>query len=536
MTPFHHCVKFRLSNARCCQALKRRSRFHSVVTNLSYQSRRALPRDWVRQQNRCPQRLILSTCFCLRNLSSAPGLSHQISRCTFQRGKVEFTRLTHSLSQMFRCFSKVQSVLGQVRKSHTSGALFLLRIDSVFRLVQVCLCCFCRGVLIALVFVLHPDSLMMSGACLKSVSMSRYCAVQSTPTLNTRFNNRRLITSEFSNPSESRRKFNKPRLDALSIPHYVIKKGRCHGARHGKTEEQKEYHMARKLTLKVNILQVFTIDFSEIQFIVNHNSQLAAAEQKCKEWDELAKEDHTYRLTPEEKRRYQGQWYLTLNKSGKNAPMKLRSDFRAAVSMKNPLHHESGEQIEEPISPEQTRQHMASIPLQAYRGGTRIGNELCVVRRKRKSCWPQSMLRQQRKSTSCGSQCKICRESGIFLRSEMAKNRVARRSVSSDVDADRPRRLCGEGLDRTGTTHCRDPEFSVWFEGSACWGGIAQDLPGCDWSGHPVSCPQPCQRVQVKFAEPMADLRFWRWTMTTQRVWSVQFRSRKVSKEIWVHP
>ena len=30
----------------------------------------------------------------------------------------------------------------------------------------------------------------------------------------------------------------------LSIPHYVIKKGRCHGTRHGKTQEQKEYHMA----------------------------------------------------------------------------------------------------------------------------------------------------------------------------------------------------------------------------------------------------------------------------------------------------
>ena len=29
--------------------------------------------------------------------------------------------------------------------------------------------------------------------------------------------------------------------------------------------------VARKLTLKVNILQVFTIDFSEFQFIVNHN-------------------------------------------------------------------------------------------------------------------------------------------------------------------------------------------------------------------------------------------------------------------------
>ena len=29
----------------------------------------------------------------------------------------------------------------------------------------------------------------------------------------------------------------------------------------------------KKSTLKVNISQVFTIDFSEIQFIVNHNSQ-----------------------------------------------------------------------------------------------------------------------------------------------------------------------------------------------------------------------------------------------------------------------
>ena len=35
-------------------------------------------------------------------------------------------------------------------------------------------CSFSRGVFTASVFVLHPDSLMMSGACLKSVSMSRY--------------------------------------------------------------------------------------------------------------------------------------------------------------------------------------------------------------------------------------------------------------------------------------------------------------------------------------------------------------------------
>ena len=108
----------------------------------------------------------------------------------------------------------------------------------------------------------------------------------------------------------------------------------------------------RKWTLKVDILQVFTIDVSEIQFIVNHNSQLDGRNKKCKEWDELAKENHTYHLSTEELKRYQGQWSLTLNKSGKNGLMKLRSNFRAAVSMKNRLHHESGEKVEEPIHPD----------------------------------------------------------------------------------------------------------------------------------------------------------------------------------------
>ena len=49
---------------------------------------------------------------------------------------------------------------------------------------------------------------------------------------------------QFLIDSESRRKFPKLRLDALSIPQNVIKKGRCHGARHSESEEQKEYHIA----------------------------------------------------------------------------------------------------------------------------------------------------------------------------------------------------------------------------------------------------------------------------------------------------
>ena len=163
--------------------------------------------------------------------------------------------------------------------------------------------------------------------------------------------------------SESRRNFNRLRLDAISIPHYVIKRGRCHGARHGKIEEQKEQQRAwnawKRCCKKVDSQGGHFTGIHDrfLRGPVYCESQLAIGwtEQKCKELDELAKEDHTYHLSTEEYRRYQGQWYLTLNMSGKNSPMRLRLDFRAAVSLKNRLHRESGEQVEEPISPEQYR-------------------------------------------------------------------------------------------------------------------------------------------------------------------------------------
>ena len=129
-----------------------------------------------------------------------------------------------------------------------------------------------------------------------------------------------------------------------------------HGARHGKTEVPREYHMAwnawKRCCEKADSEgEHFTgIHDRFLRDPVYRESQLAIgwSEQKCKEYDELAKEDHIYKLTPEEKRRYKGQWYLTLFKAGKNGPMKLRSGYRATVLMKNRLHHESGEPIEEP--------------------------------------------------------------------------------------------------------------------------------------------------------------------------------------------
>ena len=131
----------------------------------------------------------------------------------------------------------------------------------------------------------------------------------------------------------------------------MIKKGRCHGARNGKTEEQKEYHIAcnawkrccKRVDSQAEHYKGIHDRFLKDQ--VYRESQLAIGwtEQKCIEMDELAKQNHTYHLSKEEFKRYQGQWYSTPNKSGKNAPMRFRPDFRAAVSLKNRLHRESGE-------------------------------------------------------------------------------------------------------------------------------------------------------------------------------------------------
>ena len=89
--------------------------------------------------------------------------------------------------------------------------------------------------------------------------------------------------------NETRRKFNRLRLDAISIPDYVIKKGATHGARHGKTEVQREYHLVwnawKRCCKKVDYQgEHFTgIHDRFLRDPVYRESQLAIgwSEQKC---------------------------------------------------------------------------------------------------------------------------------------------------------------------------------------------------------------------------------------------------------------
>ena len=56
-----------------------------------------------------------------------------------------------------------------------------------------------------------------------------------------------------------------------------------------------------------------------------------------------------YRLSSDEYERYKKTLSISLNTSGRNAPMKLRSDFSEVLPKMYRLHHESGEERLAPI-------------------------------------------------------------------------------------------------------------------------------------------------------------------------------------------
>ena len=121
---------------------------------------------------------------------------------------------------------------------------------------------------------------------------------------------------------------------SLSIPHYVIKKGRpprCSARQKLKHRKSILWPTTRGRDVSKRIMMEFTIVSNEIQFF----RDFGWTEEKCIAMDKLAQEDHSNRLSYEEYERYQKHWYLTLNKSGKNAPMRLGSDFRTAVKLMN---------------------------------------------------------------------------------------------------------------------------------------------------------------------------------------------------------
>ena len=105
-------------------------------------------------------------------------------------------------------------------------------------------------------------------------------------------------------------------MDFLSIPEYVIKKGRPHGHVQGKLPENQEYHQAHNLKKRCEkrdfkgIHDRFLRDHVFRERMIQHSRD----EEVCRAWDVLADQDHTYRMSEAEYFQYRQNWWISLNK------------------------------------------------------------------------------------------------------------------------------------------------------------------------------------------------------------------------------
>ena len=145
------------------------------------------------------------------------------------------------------------------------------------------------------------------------------------------------------NLTEKTRQMNRDRFDALSIPHYVRKKGPLHGARHGNTERQRIYHAAHNAAKRAKKKGNKSILDRFQNCPIHRASQLAIGwdEAFCANCDNISKEHHTYVYTADEHKRLETSWVLKLQSQGPNSPMKQREDYADVVKIKDRLYKES---------------------------------------------------------------------------------------------------------------------------------------------------------------------------------------------------
>ena len=120
-------------------------------------------------------------------------------------------------------------------------------------------------------------------------------------------------------------------MDVLSVPEYVIKKGRPHGHRCGNKQGDKEYYTANQLKKKCRKKRIF--QGIHDRFLRDHEIRIRMIENNrdeevCRRWDALADEDHTYHLSEGEYFYCKNKWWLYSNKQGSDTmPLRHRSDF-----------------------------------------------------------------------------------------------------------------------------------------------------------------------------------------------------------------
>ena len=133
---------------------------------------------------------------------------------------------------------------------------------------------------------------------------------------------------------EENKKFVQCTMDFFAVPNYYTKKGRPHVHRYGKKPGDREYYIAKSLKKckKKNFLGIHDRFIRDEKFRKNM-FDIGRTEEICRQIDDLADEDHTHHLTPEEINDYRNNWWIRSNKIGSDTmPIRHRSDFKQALS------------------------------------------------------------------------------------------------------------------------------------------------------------------------------------------------------------
>ena len=124
-------------------------------------------------------------------------------------------------------------------------------------------------------------------------------------------------------------------MDLLSLPNTTQRKGdptdTVTGRSQGTENTTSSIH-SRRSAKKNNFLGIHDKFIRDEKFRKNmiENGQ---TEEICRQMDDLADEDHTRHLTPEEIDDYRSNWWIRSNKTGSDTmPVQRRSDFKQALS------------------------------------------------------------------------------------------------------------------------------------------------------------------------------------------------------------
>ena len=129
------------------------------------------------------------------------------------------------------------------------------------------------------------------------------------------------------------------------------RKVRPHGHRFGITKEQRDHHIVhnlRKRCIKKGFEGIHD-RFLKDEIFLESQLEIDRTEEVCIQMDKDAQKDFTFRMSRDEYLRYKQNWWTSLNTSGRNEPMKLRSDFSEALTKMHHLHRESGVERLAPI-------------------------------------------------------------------------------------------------------------------------------------------------------------------------------------------